>query len=77
MIQESNNFPCKCGHIYLVHGVVDEDRGGYSNLDDGEVGQFWESYFVQVWVCFDCSKECEFEQMSNLEFLEWKHEQKI
>jgi hypothetical protein len=53
------------------HGVVDESIGRYEWLDD--VGhEVWREDTYPRWICSDCNNDCQFEQMTNLDYLEWK-----
>ena len=74
MSDELNNFPCRCGHLLEAHGDVPEEYGGGWHFDKNDK-EYWEDPQVQPRpVCFDCGPyDCQFEQMTNLEYLEWKY----
>ena len=65
-------FPCRCGHSITAHDTLEVDQGGYEDLDDGEGGYAWRPDWKQCFVCLPCDLECNYEQMNNLEYLEYK-----
>jgi hypothetical protein len=68
-----SNFPCKCGHFYDVHDVIERHYGWYEWLDD--VGhEVWREEEESYPVCTVCDTVCYYEQMNNLEYLEWKND---
>jgi len=68
-------FPCKCGHILQDHGSVTE-HPGYWDFDY-EGNEIWVEGSQDRPVYWACGPyDCEFEQMTNLEFLEWKANEK-
>jgi len=71
-------FPCKCGHLLTIHG--EEGQGSYyGGWDiDSEGNEVWREEQEQPMpVCYACGPAfCNFEEMDNLEFLEWKNEEK-
>lgn len=73
-MDESNNFPCMvCGHYDKAHYIHTESNGAWVYLDD--VGhEVWQEEQYPRPVCDFCQDDCIFEQMTNLEYLEWKHD---
>jgi hypothetical protein len=72
-MNEQSNYPCKCGHEYQDHGEEGFDRGGYVFLED--VGhEVWQEHIERYPVCYMCNNECYWQQMNNLEYLEWKYD---
>jgi hypothetical protein len=74
MNEEQNNFPCKCGHEEVRHGIEEELYGGYVWLDDLNK-EVWQEDSQPIPICYDCNGFCVFGSMNNLEYLEWKHAQ--
>jgi hypothetical protein len=64
-------MPCKCSHVEEVHFIFEETVGGWQWLDD--VGhEVWVEEPYPRPVCDECGTDCIFEEMTNLEYLEWK-----
>ena len=74
MIYEQNNFPCKCGHPQERHGEIEQNYGEYCWHDDLKENVWVETSYPRS-ICSSCNNDCNFAPMTNLEYLEWKHEQ--
>ena len=69
-------LPCICGHLFTIHG--EEDGGSYGGweLDSEGIEVFREEQIQPMPVCYECGPNiCNFKEMDNLEYLEWKNEQ--
>jgi hypothetical protein len=69
-------LPCICGHRIIAHGEVEEVAGQWQ-WDDDHKEEVWQEELYPRPVCFDCGPyDCIFQEMTNLEYLEWKSEDK-
>ena len=66
-------MPCKCGHVEAWHFVYEETYGQWMENDDVGHEVWVESPYPRP-VCDECKSDCIFDQMTNLEFLEWKYD---
>lgn len=76
-MEYKDKYPCKiCHHPEEDHFIFEETAGGYVFLED--VGhEVWQEEPYPRPVCNACGSDCIFEQMTNLDFLEWKSNDKI
>jgi hypothetical protein len=75
MTNEPSSYPCKsCGHPEQAHFIFEENYGGWV-WDDNVGHEVWVEEQQPRPVCDSCGSDCIFEQMTNLEYLEWKYDQ--
>ena len=75
MTDEQNNFPCKCGHSLELDYDYEKVQGNWVWLEDVRE-EVWQEDRYPYSVCDGCGPyDCQFEQMTNLDYLEWKYEQ--
>lgn len=73
-MNDQNNHPCRCGHFLEAHFEDIAQYGGWEYLDDvGE--EVWREESYPRPMCGKCEDDCLYEQMTNLEYLEWKYEE--
>lgn len=74
MNETPNKFPCKfCFHDEKEHFIFDDSCGHWEYLAD--VGhEVWVEEPYARPVCNSCGSDCIFEEMTNLDYLEWKYD---
>ena len=68
-----NNIPCKCNHDELSHYIVEQSYGWNEYDHTTGVDRYMEEV-EPLPVCGDCNKQCIFDRMTALEYIQWKYE---